>query len=68
MSPLDRQTGSQMPDSSLGRIVRCLGLGDVDNRAGHAPNEDHAAFRIPLHQMPGHAHGKVVGSIDIDAP
>ena len=68
MSPLNSQTGSQMSNSCLCRVVRCLRLRDVDNSAGHAANEDHCSRCLPLHQMFGNCNCKQVCTIHVDAP
>jgi hypothetical protein len=68
MGPFNSQAGSQMSYGSFGSVVRCLRLRDVDDCPGHAPNEHHAPLCIPLHQMSSHSNGKIISSVDIDAP
>lgn len=43
-----------------------LGLGDIDNGATHAANEDHAALGLTGHQVTSNRGGKQVGAIHID--
>lgn len=45
-----------------------LGLGNVDNGARHAADQDHAATRLAAHEMASNAGGPEVGAIDIDGP
>jgi len=66
--PLDGQTGAEMTDRSLGRVVWSLWLRHVDNGTRHTANHDHAALGLPLHEMLGHADGEKVGAVNIDAP
>jgi hypothetical protein len=68
MSPLNSQTGSQMPNGRLGCIVRRLRLWYVDNGSRHAANKYHATRGIPFHEMFGHGDCKQVCAINIDAP
>ncbi len=67
--PLNGQAGGELAYSGLGRVVRRLRLRHVDNAAGHAANEDEAAAaRAPLHQVPRHRHRRMVRAVDVDAP
>merc|ERR1712093_192751 len=68
MSPLNRQTRSQMSNSRLRSIVRCLRLWNVDNSSRHATNEDHASRRLSLHQVLRDGDSKQVCSIHVDTP
>jgi len=65
--PLHRKRARQMPHGRLGRIVRCLRLGHVDNMSRHGPDHHHTAPNLPFHQMLSEAGGPVVGAIEIDA-
>jgi hypothetical protein len=68
MSPLDRQTGSQMSDCGLSSVVWGLWLWNIDNCAGHAANEDHASRRLSLHQMSRYRGCKQICTVHIDTP
>lgn len=66
--PLDGERGSKMAHGSLGSVVRRLGLGHVDNGAGHAADHDNAAGSLALHQVLGDAGGEEVCAVDVDTP
>lgn len=70
MGPLDGQTGGEVADGGLCRVVGRLRLRHVDDGAGHAADHDDAAVRdvASLHQVAGHARGEQVRAVDIDAP
>ena len=68
MCPFDGQTGCEMPDGSLGRVVGRLRLRHIDNGAGHGADHDHGALGLALHEMSGHFAGEKVGTVNIDAP
>lgn len=68
--PFDGQTGGEVADGGLGRVVWRLGLRHVDDGAGHAADHDDAAVgdAASLHQVAGHACREEVCPVDIDAP
>lgn len=67
--PFHGQTGSEVPDGGLCGVVGCLGLGHVDDGAGHATDHDDAAVGdVALHQVASDARGEEVRAVDIDAP
>lgn len=68
MGPLHGQACAEMPDCSLGRIIGCLWLWNVDNRATHAANHDHATRNFALHKMFRNTNSEEVGAINIDTP
>lgn len=57
-----------MPDRRLGRIIRCLWLRDVDDRAAHAADKHHRPLGLALHQVLGYGDGEEVGPVHVDAP
>lgn len=68
VGPFNCQRAGQMTDGSLGRVVGCLRLGNVDNRTGHAANEDHAAWSLALHQVASNGGREKVGTVNVDTP
>lgn len=58
-----------MANCCFGCVVRSLWLWNVDDGAGHAAYEDHAAAcSLSCHQVFRNAGCKKVGSVDIDTP
>lgn len=57
-----------MPDTGLGGVVRSLGLGNVDDGAGHGADHNHAAGGLTLHEVTGDGGGEEVGAVDVDSP
>lgn len=68
MSPLNRQTRSQMSDCRFGRIIRRLWLWDIDDSSRHATDKDHASWGLPLHQVLRNRDRKQVCPIHVHAP
>jgi hypothetical protein len=68
MRPLDRETGREMADSSLGRVVRRLGLRNVHNRARHAAYHNDASGCLPLHEVLCNSNCVQICSINVDPP
>ena len=68
MRPLDRQARRHLPDSRFGRIIRRLGLGNVDHGTRHGADHHDTARRFAFHEVPGNADGEEVGAVHIDAP
>ena len=68
MCPFNSQTGRQMPNSSFGRVVGCLGLRHIDNGARHGADHDHGAFDLALHEMSSYFAGEKVGAVNVDTP
>ena len=66
--PFNSQTGRQMSDGGLGRVVGRLRLRHVDNGAGHGADHDHGALGLALHEMPSDLAGEEVRAIDVDTP
>lgn len=50
------------------RHVLRLRLGNVDNGARHAANQDHASGCLALHEMARDRGSKQVSAVDIDSP
>ena len=57
-----------MTDSSLGGVVGCLGLRDVDDGAAHGADKGHGTGTLALHQVAGNTSCEQVGAVDVDAP
>lgn len=53
MSPFDGERCGKVSNTSLGSVVRSLGLRDVDNGTGHATDHDNASWGLSLHQVAG---------------
>ena len=68
MSPLHGQARRKVANCSFRGVVRRLGLGDVDDCAGHGADHDHAAWGFTLHQVTRDSGREKVCSINIDAP
>ena len=57
-----------MSDCCFGCIIWCLGLRNIDDRARHGSNHNHAALNLSLHEVARNGGGKEVSSINIHTP
>lgn len=66
--PLHSERSSKVAYSSLRGVVRSLGLGNINDSAGHGADHDDAPGRLPLHQVLSNINGEKVCAVDIDTP
>lgn len=66
--PLHGQRGCHVSDSSFRSVIRCLRLGDVDDRTAHGADHDNTAGLLAFHEMLSNTNGKQPGAVDIHAP
>lgn len=68
VGPFDSKRATKVTDGSLGSVVWCLRLGNVDDGARHAANEDHGALSLTLHKVAGNSGCEEVSAINVDTP
>lgn len=66
--PLHCERCGKMANYSLGRVIRRLGLRNIDDGAGHPANDHYAPQRFSLHQVLCDAGGEEVCPIHNDTP
>jgi hypothetical protein len=68
MGPFDCKTRRQESHCRLGGIRGSLRLWYVHDTTRHTPNENHAPWGFPFHQVFGYTNGKEIRSINVDPP